>query len=96
MLRFSCHLLVATLALFVLRAGQTHSPKLPQGYGLSSRYPGDIGIESDPAVLFAENFERGTLEEIAKRWGNISNKDGKVMSFSNDVPLKVPESVRCK
>lgn len=51
--------------------------------------PGDIGIENDPTVLFAENFERGTLEEIAKKWGNISNKDGKVMSFSNDVP---PES----
>jgi hypothetical protein len=95
MLRFlrrmllSAILPVATLAFFILRAGETQLPKLPQGYGLSSRYPSDIGIENDPAVLFAENFERGTLEEIAKKWGDISNKGGKVMSFSNDVP---PES----
>ncbi len=46
---------------------------LPEGPGLSARYPGDAGLERDPAVLFIEDFEAGTLEEIAKRWGSDSN-----------------------
>jgi hypothetical protein len=34
---------------------------------LSSRYPGDRGIEKDPAVLFADNFESGGL----KKWNDV-------------------------
>ena len=67
-----------------LRAG------LPEGYGLSARYPGDRGIAGDPAVLFADGFEADSLEQIEKHWGGeVSNKDGKVLSLSADVP---PES----
>ena len=54
--------------------------------GIAAQYPGDAGIGRDPRVLFAENFETGNIEEIGKRWGEISNKDGKVMAFSSDVP----------
>ena len=54
--------------------------------GFAANFPGDAGIERDPHVLFAENFETGTIEEIGRRWGQISNKDGKVMAFSADVP----------
>ena len=53
--------------------------------GIAAKYPGDAGIERDPRVLFAENFESGSIEELGKRWGEISNKDGKVMAFSSDV-----------
>lgn len=60
--------------------------ELPEESGLAAEYPGDIGIERDPAVLFAENFERGSLEDIGKRWGEISNKGGSVMAFSDDAP----------
>jgi hypothetical protein len=35
--------------------------------GLSARYPGDVGIGRDPAVLFAEDFESGNL----KRWDQV-------------------------
>lgn len=59
---------------------------VPEGAGLAAKYPGDVGIERDPAVLFAENFETGTMEEIGKRWDDFSNKDGQVMAFSEDVP----------
>lgn len=59
---------------------------LPEAAGLATKYQGDRGIERDPAVLFAENFETGSIEEIGKRWGDLSNKDGKVMAFSDDVP----------
>jgi predicted amidohydrolase len=61
------------------------SPSQPQK-ALSSKYPGDVGIERDPHVLFAENFENGDIAEIAKRWGEMSNKDGKVVAFSDEVP----------
>jgi hypothetical protein len=37
---------------------------LPEGPGLAARYPRDAGIERDPKVVFAENFEAGNLS----RW----------------------------
>ena len=37
--------------------------------GIASQYPGDEGIEKDARVLFVEDFETGTLEETAARWG---------------------------
>jgi hypothetical protein len=59
---------------------------LPAGYGLAAKYPGDRGIARDPHVLFAEDFEEGSLEEVVKRWSEASNKDGKVLALSADVP----------
>ena len=53
--------------------------------GIASRYVSDRGIEDHPAVVFAEDFERTTLEEISKRWDTVRNVD--VMSLSNDVSL---------
>ncbi len=60
--------------------------RLPEGHGLSAKYPGDVGIENDATVLIAENFEAGTIDELAKRWDNVSNKSGKVLSFATDAP----------
>ncbi|HVE43023.1 MAG TPA: hypothetical protein VNM14_24300 [Planctomycetota bacterium] len=40
-----------------------------QESGIAAQYPGDEGIEKDPRVLFVEDFETGTLEETATRWG---------------------------
>jgi hypothetical protein len=54
--------------------------------GIAAGYPRDAGIERDSRVLFAESFETGGIEEIGKRWGEISNKDGQVMAFSPNVP----------
>lgn len=59
---------------------------LPEGYGLAASYPGDRGIGQDPAVLFVEDFEVSDLQELGKRWEDISNKAGQVLSLSNDVP----------
>jgi len=52
--------------------------ELPEGYGLAARYPGDAGIEKDPAVVFADGFEdieadvmAGSFEaQPGKRWDN--------------------------
>jgi hypothetical protein len=35
--------------------------------GLASRYPGDVGIERDAAVILVENFE-SPLADVHKRW----------------------------
>jgi hypothetical protein len=77
-----------TAGLLGLAARAAEKEALPEGPGLSSKYPRDAGIERDPAVLFAESFEGGTLEEIEKRWDSVSNKDGKVLALSDEVPVE--------
>ena len=43
------------------------------GSGIASRYPGDRNIASDPAVIFADDFESYTsVDQIKTRWGNGS------------------------
>lgn len=60
--------------------------KISPGKGIAWLYPGDEGIENNPDVVFVEDFEAGDLKDIESRWGFMSNKDGKVMSLSSDVP----------
>jgi len=60
--------------------------QLPQGYGIAARYPGEKGIANDPAVLFAEDFESGSVEAMGQRWQAVSNKDGTVFALPPDVP----------
>jgi hypothetical protein len=55
----------------------------PQHGSLASLYPGDEGIERDPRVLFVDDFETGTPEEIGVRWGDIARKEN--FSFSGDL-----------
>ncbi len=52
--------------------------------GIADRYPGDRGIDQDPAVVFAENFEQADLKAIESRWDMMRNPE--VMSISQDVP----------
>jgi hypothetical protein len=62
--------------------GQTG--RLPQGYGLAAKYPGDQDIEKDPEVVFAERFEEPSLEAVKQRWEDVSHAE--IMSLSDDVP----------
>jgi hypothetical protein len=77
-------LLLASIAM-LLSAKVTAQPRttFPQA-GIAARYPGDAGIERDAKVIYTENFEDNTLEEIWKRWDTVGDKPG--MSFSTDVP----------
>ena len=85
--RRSLAAVVLVLALASQEAnGQEESKQLPEDYGLAAKHPGDAGIAREPRVLVAENFETGTIQEIARRWSDTSNKGGKVMAFSRDVP----------
>jgi hypothetical protein len=52
---------------------------LPEGdAGLAARYPGDAGIEKDPAVVFADGFEdiedaaieTGASRQTGNQWDN--------------------------
>jgi hypothetical protein len=62
------------------------APRLADGSGLAASYPRDHRIGRDPHVLFAEDFESGTIEQIGKRWGSIRNDGDKVLALSHDVP----------
>ncbi|MBI1374597.1 MAG: hypothetical protein GC159_17910 [Phycisphaera sp.] len=67
-------------------AGATAAEPLPAGPGLAAKHPGDRGIAQDADVLFADDFESGTVAEIAKRWGEMSNKGGDVVELADDSP----------
>ena len=46
------------IAAFLLHGAIATAQSLPQGNsGIASRYPGDREIVSDPAVIFADDFE---------------------------------------
>jgi len=51
---------------------------------LALKYPEDVGIANDPNVVFAEDFESGSLEAVQVRWESVKNVAG--MALSADVP----------
>jgi len=60
------------------------TPAIAEGNsGLAVKYPGDIGLEKDPDVVFMENFQ-GSIDEICARWDTVHGQP--IMSKSNDVP----------
>lgn len=60
------------------------TPSIPEGaQGIAAKYPGDVGIEKDPDVVFAESFD-GPVDEICARWDQAAGKP--IMSKSDDVP----------
>ena len=67
-----------------------------QSAGIAAKYPGDKGIEDDPRVLFVEDFETGTVEEIGARWGQIYKPEN--IDLSTDVHANSPgeKSIRMR
>jgi len=59
-------------------------------------YPGDKGIAKDPRVLFAEDFESGSVEAIAKRWVQISKKENFTLSDNTPPDSAGKTSIRIK
>jgi hypothetical protein len=74
------------LSLGHLGEAQESSHTLPEGYGLSAKYPADRGIARDRAVLFAADFEDGDIADLAQTWNSVSNKRNEVLSFRDDAP----------
>lgn len=86
-------------ALAVLLAGAAHAQALPEGNtGIASRYPNDVGIGSDPAVIFADDFESYTaVNQLDARWnagrfGNIriATEAGNVHSGGKALEFRSP------
>ena len=75
---------IVALFLSTLSVGADQAPALPSGSGLAAKYPGDVGIDKDPAVVFVENFEASTREQVTQEWESVSH--GEIMSLSPDVP----------
>ena len=55
--------------------------RLPRGNGLAAAFKADRGIESHPAVIFAESFEEG---DYRSRWDSCRDEDQKVLSLIDD------------
>ncbi len=79
MLRPTCHSIATLLA---LASGAVAA----DATGIASNFPADRGIATDPAVLFVEDFEAPTMEEMNKHWTEAKNPAGEIFAFSDDVP----------
>jgi len=82
-------------------APSTSAQPLPEGNtGIAARHPGDVGIGSDPAVIFADDFESySSAAGLASRWNNlyqtqnirIATESGNVFSGSKALEFTVPQ-----
>jgi len=73
---------------FAAEGSASRPAKLPMGAGLAANYPGDKGIEQDPAVVFVETFDETSLEETARNWSSVKNAEA--MSLTGDLPPGSP------
>ncbi len=66
----------ALLLVLVAQDGARLAP-LPEGdTGLSAKYPGDVGIEKDPAVVFHDDFEDASnAENLRRKWDDGVHHD---------------------
>jgi hypothetical protein len=56
------------------------------GSTLSDGHPGDVGIADDPDVVWAENFEEGSVDAVVGRYEQAQNAAG--MTLDPDVPAR--------
>ena len=69
-IRFALLIVVVALSVIVSAA----VPALPQGNGLAAQYPNDAGIGSDPAVIFADDFESySSVSSLTTKWSSAPN-----------------------
>jgi hypothetical protein len=52
---------------------------MPGGAGIAAKYPGDVGIENDPNVVFADDFETyAQVSDLIPNWDGIDYADTRV------------------
>src|ERR1700677_2200773 len=78
-MKFRVHAISTTLLLACAMAALASDPlpdppaKLPEGdQGIAAKYPGDKGIDADPAVIFHDDFEGNDLQ---KKWENTFHNE---------------------
>ncbi len=59
------------------------------GGGIAAKYPGDVGIEADPDVIFADSFETyGAAGELTQKWSNFFQEaQTRIVSDAQNVRL---------
>jgi hypothetical protein len=82
----ACVVCILAAASLLLLPGPCLAASLPQGLGLAARYPGDAGIERDPAVVLFEGFEIPDLAALKHRWSDINNHEGKALFLDSTTP----------
>jgi hypothetical protein len=75
------HLALAATLVLGLQAGSAHGQEaagaplrpLPEGNtGIAAKHPNDSGIEKDPAVIFADNFEDdASPADLRRKWSGV-------------------------
>ena len=60
----------------------------PQATNLSQKHPGDVGLGSDPAVVFYENFEEASVAAVLARYNSSKHSAG--MALVADHPPDSP------
>ncbi len=63
----------SSCAIGLVLVAAVRAAPLPEGQtGIAARYPGDVGIASDPSVVFADDFESySSVSGVAARWNNL-------------------------
>lgn len=59
-------------------------PPPPPPGAISASYPGDVGIENNPNVVFVEKFNESNLSGLTSRYNDVLNSAS--MSLTSDVP----------
>jgi hypothetical protein len=75
---FFCHIVIILLLLY----GALPAEALE--CGIAANHFKDSGIENDPSVIFRENFEETTQNQLLSRWETYKNASA--MSFSAEKP----------
>ncbi len=82
----ACVTALAVCALAAFLSLASWAEELPQGRGLAAKYSGDAGIGKDPDVVFVEDFEEKTLEELLTRWTESENPNDRALALVGDAP----------
>ena len=89
------------MGLFLTVLSEAGAQTLPEGNtGIAARYPSDLGIGSDPSVIFADDFESyGSASNLGARWSQafhganlrIATEAEKVFSGGKSLEMTVPK-----
>jgi hypothetical protein len=95
-------LLLLYLLLSLGFAKPAYAERLPEGNsGIAARYPGDVGIGLDPAVIFADDFESySTPVSLTDRWNEayhtanmrLATEPGNYYSGRQALEFTVPQT----
>lgn len=66
-------------------SASTTSTGASAGAGLAAKYPGDVGIDQDPDVVWVENFEEGSTAAFFDRYDDAKQQG---FAFDVDKPAK--------